>query len=211
MHRILFGGLAVCVLLGGCAVRAEKAPESAGAVESERGALPQAVTGVEGMEKDLFRDGRVYVGGQPGEKALASLAQLGVTTVVNVRAPREMADKAQVPFDEAAEVARLGMAYVNIPLGGPDYPYSPQAVEELAQVLERRPGPILLHCRSGGRVSYLWTAYLVRYGGLSLDAALARGRAMAIPPDPLEQFLGRPIKPVWASPEAPSSPTPAPH
>jgi len=210
MVRVFSGGLALCVLLGGCAVRAEKAPESAGAVESDRSALPQAVTGVEGMEKDLFRDGQVYVGGQPGEKALASLAQLGVTTVVNVRTPPEMADKAQVPFDEAAEVTRLGMEYVTIPIGGKEYPYSPEAVEKLAQVLERRPGPVLLHCRSGGRVSYLWTAYLVRYGGLSLDAALARGRAMAIPPDPLEQFLGRPVKLVWASPEAPSSPTPVP-
>jgi uncharacterized protein (TIGR01244 family) len=211
MHRVLFGGLAVCVLFGGCAVKAEKAPEKPPVAKVDLSRLPQAVAGVEGMEKDLFQDGRVYVGGQPGQKSLASLAALGVTTVVNVRTPREMADKTQVPFDEAAEVARLGMEYVNIPLGGPDYPYSPQAVEELARVLERRPGPILLHCRSGGRVSYLWTAYLVRYGGLSLDAALARGRAMAIPPDPLEQFLGRPIKPVWASPEAPSSPTPAPH
>jgi uncharacterized protein (TIGR01244 family) len=211
MHRVLFGGLAVCVLFGGCAVKAEKAPEKPPVAKVDLSRLPQAVAGVEGMEKDLFRDGRVYVGGQPGEKALASLAQLGVTTVVNVRTPPEMADKTQVPFDEAAEVTRLGMEYVTIPIGGKEYPYSPEAVEKLAQVLERRPGPVLLHCRSGGRVSYLWTAYLVRYGGLSLDAALARGRAMAIPPDPLEQFLGRPIKPVWASPEVPSSPTPGPH
>lgn len=209
MQRIPAAGLAFCVLLGGCAVKVEKAAEDRPAVETDRSQLPQAVTGIEGMEKDLFRDGRVYIGGQPGEKSLVSLGALGVTTVVNVRTPREMADKTQVPFDEAAEAARLGMEYVNLPLGGPEYPYSPQAVDRFAQVLERRPGPVLLHCRTGGRVSYLWTAYLVRYGGLSLDAALARGRAMAIPPDPLELFLGRPIKPVWASPEAPSSPTPS--
>jgi uncharacterized protein (TIGR01244 family) len=152
----------------------------------------------------------VYVGGQPGEKALAGLAALGVTTVVNVRTPGEMADKAQVPFDEAAEVARLGMEYVTIPMGGPEYPYSPEVVDRFAQVLERRPGPVLLHCRTGGRVSYLWTAYLVRYGGLDLDAALARGRAMAIGPDPLEQLLGRPVKLVWAGPPAAPAATPAP-
>jgi uncharacterized protein (TIGR01244 family) len=210
MHRVVLGGLAFCVLLGGYAVRAEKAPEKPSAVEVDLNQLPQAVTGVDGMEKDLFRDGRVYVGGQPNEKALASLAALGVTTVVNVRTPREMADKAQVPFDEAAEAARLGMEYVTIPIGGAEYPYAPQTVERFAQVLERRPGPVLLHCRTGGRVSYLWAAYLVRYGGLSLDDALARGRAMAIPPDPLELFLGRPIRHVWASPEATPTQTPRP-
>ena len=210
MHRIVLSGLAICVLLGGYAVRAEKAPEKPPAVEVDLNQLPQAVTAVEGMEKGLFKDGRVYVGGQPGVISLAGLAALGVTTVVNVRTPGEMADKAQVPFDEAAEVARLGMEYVTIPIGGPEFPYSPEVVDRFAQVLERRPGPVLLHCRTGGRVSYLWTAYLVRHRGLSLDDALARGRAMAIPPDPLELFLGRPIKHAWASPEATPTPTPRP-
>jgi uncharacterized protein (TIGR01244 family) len=210
MHRVVLGGLAFCALLGGYAVRAEKAPEKPSAVEVDLGQLPLAVTGVEGMEKHLFRDGRVYVGGQPDEKALASLAALGVTTVVNVRTPGEMADKAQVPFDEAAEVARLGMEYVTIPIGGPEYPYSPEVVDRFAQVLARRPGPVLLHCRTGGRVSYLWAAHLVRNGGLNLDDALARGRAMGIGPDPLEQLLGRPVKLVWAGPPAAPAATPAP-
>jgi len=179
-------------------------------VEIDRTHLPEAVTGVDGMEKGLFRDGRVYVGGQPTEKSLASLAGLGVKTVVNLRTPREMADRAQIPFDEAAEAARLGMEYVTIPIGGAEYPYAPQTVEQFAQVLERNPGPVLLHCRSGVRASYLWTAYLVRYGGLGLDAALARGKAMGISPDPLEQLLGRPLKLVWAGPPTAPAATPAP-
>ena len=196
--------------MSGFAVEVAEGGGEAPAVEVDLNQLPQAVTGVEGMEKGLFKDGRVYIGGQPGERSLASLAGLGVKTVVNVRTPGEMADKAQIPFDEAAEVARLGMEYVTIPIGGPEYPYSPEVVDRFAQVLERRPGPVLLHCRTGGRVSYLWAAYLVRYGGLSLDDALARGRAMAIAPDPLELFLGRPIKHVWAEPPAAPAATPVP-
>ena len=210
MRRSLSGGLAFIVLLSGCAVKAEKAREGAPAVEVDPSRLPQAVTGVEGMERDLFRDDRLYIGGQPGEKSLPGLAALGVTTVINLRTPREMADKAQVPFDEAAEVARLGMEYVVIPIGGAEYPYSPQVVERFARVLERRPGPVLLHCRTGGRASYLWTAYLVRYGGFSPDAALARGQVCGIGPDPLEQMLGRPLKLVWAGPPATPAATPAP-
>src|SRR3989304_6318750 len=108
-----------------------------------------------------------------------------------------MADRVQVPFDESAEAARLGMEYVTIPISGTEYPYSPQAVEHFAQVLERHPGPVLLHCRVGGRASYLWTAYLVRYGRLGLDSAPARGKAIGIGPDPLEHLPGRPLKLVW--------------
>ena len=211
MQRVLAGGLAFVLLLSGCAMKAGRAVESAPAVQVDRSQLPQAVTGVEGMEKDLFRDGRVYIGGQPGEKSLASLAELGVKTVVNLRTPREMADRAQVPFDEAAEAARLGMEYVTIPIGGTEFPYTPEAVERFAQVLERHDGPVLLHCRSGVRASYVWTAYLVRYGGVSLDAALARGKAIAIAPDPLELLLGRTLKLVWAGPPTAAATTPAPH
>jgi uncharacterized protein (TIGR01244 family) len=210
MLRVHAGGLALCVLLGACAVKVEQRAESPAGVAVGGSQLPQAVTGVEGMEKGLFRDGRVYVGGQPTQKSLTSLAALGVTTVVNLRTPREMADTTQVPFDEAAEAARLGMEYVAIPIGGTEFPYGPEAVEHFAQVLERRPGPVLLHCRSGVRASYLWAAYLVRFGGLGLDAAHARGRAMAIGPDPLEQLLGRPLKPVFAGPPPAPAATPAP-
>lgn len=146
MVRVFSGALALCVLLGGCAVRAEKAPESAGAVESDRSALPQAVTGVEGMEKDLFQDGQVYIGGQPGEKSLASLAALGVTTVVNLRTPREMADAKQVLFDEPAEAARLGMEYVAIPIGGRSSPTA------------RRLWNVSRGCWSAARVPFSCTA-----------------------------------------------------
>ena len=197
MTKTLVTAVAACILVGGCAVKTRPAalgPASA----MDGGRLPQAVAGIEGMEKDLFRDGRVLVGGQPAEGSFPGLAKLGVVAVVNLRPPREMSDKAEVPFDEAATAARLGMEYVSIPIGGTEYPYRPQAVEQLAQVLERVSGPVLVHCRSGVRASYLWAAYLVRYGGLDLDAAVARGRAMAIPPDPLGMLLDRQLKPAPA-------------
>lgn len=209
MHRVLAGALAFCFIVSGWAVKVAKAADDQAAVEANRNQLPEAVAGVEGMEKGLFRDGRVYIGGQPTEKSLASLSELGVKTVVNVRTPREMSDRTQVPFDEAAEAARLGMEYVTIPIGGAEYPYAPPTVERFAQVLERQPGPVLLHCRTGGRASYLWTAYLVRYGGSSLDAAVARGKTIGIGPDPLELLLGQPLKLVLAGPP-PAPPTPMP-
>ena len=69
----------------------------------------------------------VYVAGQPSAEALATLAEEGVTTVINLRTHQEMNNRQVVPFDEAHTIAELGMEYVHIPQGGPQTPYSPLA------------------------------------------------------------------------------------
>ncbi len=187
---------------------AQQALPSAVEVAIDRAGLPVAITDIEGVERRVFRDGRVFVAGQPSEAALKRFKELGVTAVVCLRTPKEMDDRATVPFDEAAAVSALGLEYVHIPLGGTDYPYTPAAVDRFAQVLAKHHGPVLLHCTVAWRASYLWTAYLIRYGGLDLDAALARGRAIAIGRDPLEELLGRPVKLVWSDtpPTPPAGP-----
>ena len=162
----------------------------------DRGALPVSIDAVDGV-RPLFRDGRVYIAGQPSREALAQLHGLGVTAVVNLRTPAEMEDRQRVPYDEAAAVAELGMEYVRIPLGGDEHPYAPQAVDRLAKVLAEHRGPVLLHCTFGWRASYLWVAYLIREQGFALPDALARGEAIAISPDPLEGLLGRPLAVVY--------------
>lgn len=173
-------------------------------------ALPVAVEGFEMIRGEVHRDGRVYIAGQPSEGALARFKELGVTAVVNLRTPREMESRDQVPFDEAAAVADLGLEYVAIPLGGDDHPYTPEAVERFAAVLERHRGPVLLHCTVAWRASYLWTAYLVRSLGVELADALARGEAIAISPSPLEGLLDLPLTLVPESPAREPEPTPAP-
>ena len=162
----------------------------------DRGALPVSIDAVDGV-RPLFRDGRVYIAGQPSREALAQLHGLGVTAVVNLRTPAEMEDRQRVPYDEAAAVAELGMEYVRIPLGGDEHPYAPPAVDRLAKVLAEHRGPVLLHCTFGWRASYLWVAYLIREQGFALPDALARGEAIAISPDPLEGLLGRPLAVVY--------------
>ena len=52
----------------------------------------------------------LFIGGQPTEKALRDLKAKGVTTVVNLRMPQEMA---QISFDEAALLKELGITYVH--------------------------------------------------------------------------------------------------
>jgi protein tyrosine phosphatase (PTP) superfamily phosphohydrolase (DUF442 family) len=162
--------------------------------------LPQKVEGIEGTHENTYRDGRVYIAGQPSEGALAELKERGVCVVVSVRTPREMTNREIVPFDEAAAAERLGMAYVNIPLGGEAHPYTPAAVDDLVAALDRTDGDVLVHCGMAGRAAYLWAAYLVRERGLDVNDALAVGRAIAIGPDPLEGLLGRPLERVDTGP-----------
>jgi protein tyrosine phosphatase (PTP) superfamily phosphohydrolase (DUF442 family) len=158
---------------------------------------PLSVESIEGVERNLYRDGRVFIGGQPSREALESFQKLGVTAVINLRTPSEMEDRDRVPYDEEAAVEELGMEYVAIPLGGPDHPYNPAAVDVLASELAEHEGLVLLHCTMGWRAAYLWVAYLIRDHGFSLDDALVRGRTIAIPPSPLEGFLGRPMRLVF--------------
>lgn len=209
MAKVMLGLVGALIMVPVLSSAQQPAPAAA-EIGIDRAALPVAVTDVEGVERRVFRDGRVFIAGQPGEAALKRFKELGVTAVVCLRTPKEMDDRATVPFDEAVAVSALGLEYVHIPLGGADFPYTPAAVERFAQVLAKHPGPVLLHCTVAWRASYMWTAYLIRYGGLDLDAALARGRAIAIGREPLEELLGRPVKLVWSDTPA-AAPAPPSH
>jgi uncharacterized protein (TIGR01244 family) len=188
------------ILLPPALAHAAEAPPPTPIVD--RATLPQPLEDPSGFERRAFLDGRVYVTGQPSEAALERLKAAGVTVVVNLRTDPEMADREQVPYDERAAVERLGLEYVHLPIGGDDHPWRTEVVDELARVLERHRGPVLLHCTVAWRASYVWTAYLARHGGLPLDEALARGRAIGLGPDPLEKLLGRPLV-VGYAPETP--------
>jgi uncharacterized protein (TIGR01244 family) len=167
-------------------------------VDLDPEALPREVKDFEGEVRGLWRDGRVYIGGQPDQAVFGRLAERGVTAVINLRTPAEMDDRERVPFDEAEVAGELGMEYVHIPLGGDDHPYNPEAVDRFAEALERHDGPVLLHCTVGWRASHMWTAYLVRVQGLDLGEAVIRGEAMAFGTPPVEGLLGRPLELAFA-------------
>lgn len=147
-----------------------------------------------GFKEVLVRTGNLYIAGQPDEAALQRLAEVGVTTVINLRTAHEMDNRDLVPFDEAALVAALGMEYVHIPSGGAETPYSPAQLETFAAALERAEGLVLLHCTVAWRASHLWTAYLHTHRGLSLPEAVRHGRAINLGQLPLEGFLGQQLQ-----------------
>lgn len=138
----------------------------------------------------------LFIGGQPTERALRDLKAKGVTTVVNLRMPQEMA---RIGFDEAALLEELGMTYVHIPLGGtPDNPYAPAALDRFTSTLASAQGKVLLHCTIAWRASHMWGAYLIRERKVPVPDALAQVTKINLRPDapfngqhPIEGFLGR--------------------
>lgn len=131
----------------------------------------------------LFQERAAHVGedmfvtGQPTERALRWLRAQGVTTVVNLRTPEEMTKN--VPFDEPALVAELGMRYVYLPVRGTsEYPYSPATLAKFAEAVSAANGKVLLHCTVAWRASHLWAAYLIKERGMPIEAALANARAI---------------------------------
>jgi len=167
---------------------------SAAAAAVEPPPLPRTLPADNFREVLVLADDNLYIAGQPTEAGLAQMRDLGVTTVVNLRTRREMDDRSVVPFDEAAEVAELGLNYVHIPAGGPDTPYAPEMLSRFAAALDKAEGKVLLHCTVAWRASHLYTAYLHQYRGLPMREAVRQGRAINFGTLPVEGFLGAPLE-----------------
>jgi uncharacterized protein (TIGR01244 family) len=141
----------------------------------------------------------LFIGGQPTERALRELKAQGVTTVVNLRTPTEMA---RIGFNEEKVLAELGMKYVYLPVrGDAEFPYSTETLKKFTETMQEAGGKVLLHCTVAWRASHLWLAYLVQRGAPAADA-LAHTRAINLMDDhrmdsngrqPVEGFLGKSV------------------
>jgi uncharacterized protein (TIGR01244 family) len=127
-----------------------------------------------GGEGVIARSGPVFISGQPTEESLRRLvADEGITVVICLRGPKEMDDRAVVPFDEAAVLKELGVDYVHVPLSRPDHMATPEKVDQVAEALAKHEGKALLHCTVAGRASQMWAAYLIRHRGVDPETAIA--------------------------------------
>ena len=145
--------------------------------------------------------GPAYVAGQPTEAAFREMVtKEGIKTIINLRTQQEMDNRKQVPFDEAAVAKELGVNYVHIPLGGPDTPYTPAAVEKFKTAFEGANTQVLLHCTVAWRASHMWAAYLVKYKGFTVEEAKRHAEAINFNGYraggvPLDDLLGATPKP----------------
>jgi hypothetical protein len=129
--------LLALLLASGCSKPAEtpEAPPSAARAEA---LAPQKLADPSGIHNLVQASPRVYSGSEPhGEEGFASLARLGVRTVVSVDGDR--------PDVEAAR--EHGLRYVHIPIGYDGVPK--KAGEALARVVRETGGPIYIHCHHG--------------------------------------------------------------
>ncbi len=108
----------------------------------------------------------LVVAGQPSLEQLQTLSREGFTTVVNLRRDGEFED-----FDEAADVARLGMRYVHIPVKDVAA-ITEMDARALHEAISSASGPVLLHCTVGWRAGGLLAIERYLFHGASRDEAL---------------------------------------
>jgi uncharacterized protein (TIGR01244 family) len=149
----------LAILLAGAALAADKENKSV---------VSLTVQQINSDQSQL--QGQQYVSsGQPTSETLALVAEAGFVAVVDMRTAEENRG-----IDEEREASELGMAYVSIPVGGPD-DVSFENAAELDRVLAELDGPVLLHCASGNRVGALF-ALRAKLNGASNEDALIIGR-----------------------------------
>jgi uncharacterized protein (TIGR01244 family) len=109
------------------------------------------------------------VGGQPTLEQFETLKKLGFTTIINLRRDGEFND-----FNEAKEVARLGMEYIHIPVKNVES-ITVNDARLLHEGIANADGPVLLHCTVGWRAGSLFAIenYLVHDASESESLDLA--------------------------------------
>jgi uncharacterized protein (TIGR01244 family) len=112
--------------------------------------------------------------GMPNEQDLLDAAKKGIKTIINL-CPAE-----ETPPTEAGLVQQLSMAYINIPIRGPQ-DLTPVAAQKLAEVMDDcSHHPLLIHCRSANRVGALIALKEFWFEGKSQDEALSIGRTAGL-------------------------------
>ncbi len=111
--------------------------------------------------------------GQPTAAQFAAAQAAGVKVVIDLRDPMEPR-----PFDEAATLRSLGVAYINIPVSSGVL--SDATLEQILAALRSHAGtPTILHCASANRVGGALIPYFVLDEGMAeqdaVDAAMRVG------------------------------------
>ena len=130
---------------------------------------------IENPFTDKQSDGRLIFAGQPTEDELRAFAALGGTTVINARTQIEMD---RLKFDEAELCKELGLVYAHIPVSSSKLTAAEPFALGLA--LDENPGPILMHCGSGSRVSTIYGLHLIQSNQMTVDQAMAHALEMGM-------------------------------
>lgn len=124
-------------------------------------------------------DDHVWRGKAPTTLGYRSLAALGVTTIVDLRAESDIVDREPL-------FAELGIEGVRLPIRDGQTPTAYQVTQFLA-VTRQSSGVVFVHCGAGvGRTGAMAAAYLVSTG--QADGWAAMQQNLAVGPPSLEQL-----------------------
>jgi protein-tyrosine phosphatase len=134
---------------------------------------------VDGVTHLRVVDDKVWRGARPSQSGYETLAEAGVTTVVDLRAEDNIAE-------DQAYGRRLGLRVVSMPIRDGQLPSAAQ-VEQFVNLVDESDGYIFVHCGAGvGRTGAMSAAYLVATGQAGRMEVL--GRNLAVGPPSLEQI-----------------------
>lgn len=127
--------------------------------------------------KQLYKN--LFVAGQIAPADFAEMAQAGIKVIINNRPDGEETD--QLPADEAEKLAKShGIQYHYLPMAN-GQPLPDNLVTEFKAIVNGTDQPILAHCRSGMRSSFLWALGQIPDGVVSVDEAINAAQAAGIP------------------------------
>lgn len=133
-----------------------------------------------------------YIAGQPTKSDFIELKNNGLTLVINLRTDDEMEEFTSENFNEEEFLRAEGIEYFHLSVGGSDG-YNPYVVDQIEGKIKEADGKVMIHCRSAGRATLVWMAWLVRYDHHSVNNVVRIGKLMRYS-FPFEEILGREIK-----------------
>ncbi len=134
------------------------------------------LAGTEPIPKLIMIDERLYRGGQPTPDGFRQLAQMGIRTVIDLRA-----ENRSDQLTEQRLVESLGMRWVHLPMRSYWRPSDVQVGTFLSDVTAEGVGPVFIHCRKGeDRTGVLVAIYRIVHDGWAPRQAYAEARALGL-------------------------------
>jgi tyrosine-protein phosphatase SIW14 len=125
-----------------------------------------------GVQNFYKVDDQVYRGAQPSAAGFASLAKLGVKTIIDLR---ELGEHSQT--GEEAIVKALGMQYVSIPMRGMARPDNGDVSRVLGLLNDSASAPVFVHCKRGAdRTGTIIACYRISHDSWEPKRALSEAR-----------------------------------
>ena len=121
----------------------------------------------------------IYVSGQISSNDFAQMRNSGIKAIINNRPDGE--EPGQLSAAEAAKLAdEHNMDYHYLPMVN-GQPLETSLVEDFKSIIDANDVPILTHCRSGMRSTFIWALGQIQAGTITVDDAINSAQAAGIP------------------------------